>query len=100
MPRSANAPRQLIQIANSAENRRDEIAMLSRRRESIPFFRIILQPMPQLGPAKLRRVGATAPIECRQGALASDPCNLRRFLPAAVVAPQVVVVERLQLFIQ
>src|ERR1700761_2996722 len=63
------------------------------------LFRIVPQPVQKLGEAPLRRIGAAAPVERRQSLFAALGGDLGRLAPGAVVAPQIIVAQRLEMLI-
>ncbi len=69
--------------------------MLEGAGEPRALFGIVAQPVQQLGPSPLGRVGAAAPVDGFQALLVGRRGDFGGFLPRPVVAPQVVVVQRL-----
>ena len=83
-------------IVNAAENRGHHIAMLERRSEACALLGIVTQPVKQFGEAPFGGVNAAAPIDGFETLSAGRRRDFGGLLPGAMVAPQVVVVDRLQ----
>ena len=66
--------------------------------EARSFFRIVAQPVEELCEAPFGGIDTAAPIDRRDMHFARDSGNLRGFFPRAMVAPEIVVVERHQIF--
>ncbi len=96
MSHGANAARDLVQVLDSAQHRRRHIAMLQRRRHAPALIGIISQPVQQLRESPLGRICAPAPPDRFQPAAPRRLRDERRFFPRPVIAPQVIIVQRLQ----
>ena len=63
----------------------------------LPLFGVVAQPVQQFGPSPLGRVDAAAPVDGFEALPVGRRGDFGGFLPRPVVAPQVVVVQRLHL---
>ncbi len=73
--------------------------MLERRRESRAFLRVMAQPVQQFGKTPFRGIHAAAPIDSWKAGAVSRLGDQRGLAPGPVVAPEVVIVQRLQVFV-
>ena len=96
MSHSADAALHLFGIADPAQRRRDHVAMFQSRRELRALVRIMPQPVQQFGESPLRGVNAAAPLDGVQLFLACQLRDLSRFLLGAMIAPEIVVIQRNQ----
>ena len=99
MAHRADAALHLLRIGDSAQCRRNHVAMLERRSELIPFIRIVSQPMQQLRESPFARVNAAAPPNRFQPLAMRGVGNLRRFALRAMIAPKVILVQRLHVLV-
>ena len=60
-------------------------------------FGIMAQPMQQLGEAPFRGIHSAAPTDRFQTELVGFPCNLEGFLQGAVITPEIVFIQRLEI---
>ena len=86
-------------IGDAAQGGRHHVAVFQGGGKSDAFIGIVAQPVEQLGEAPLGRVDAAAPVDGLQPALAGQRGDRGSLLPGAVIAPEVVVVERLEAFV-
>ena len=70
--------------------------MFERRRQLVALFRVVPQPVQQLGESPLVRINAAAPLDRFEIFAVGKLGNLLRLTLGAMVAPEVVVIERLQ----
>src|SRR5438105_15855204 len=68
--------------------------MLERGDQPVALVGIVSKPMQKLRESPFRRVGAPAPLDCRESLLVCDLGDARGLGLRAMVAPEVVVVER------
>jgi hypothetical protein len=68
--------------------------MFERARKSRALFRIVPQPVQQLRESPFRRIHSTAPLNGLELLAVRTFGNFLRFLLGAVIAPQVVVIQR------
>ena len=97
MSHGADAARDLGGVGDAAEDGGNHVAMFERGGEAGAFFGVVAEPVEQLGPSPLRRVDATAPIDGWELLRARSGCDFGSFAPGAMVAPEVVVVNGLEL---
>ncbi len=71
--------------------------MLQRRGKALALFRIVAQPVKQLGEAPLGGVNATAPVDGGEALGVRRGGNFGSFFPRAVVAPEIVIVDGVEL---
>ncbi len=90
----ADAARHLRGIGDPAERGRHHVAVLERGDDAVALVGVVAQPVQQLRESPLRRVGVAAPVDRLEAGLVRLARDLGGFAPAAVVAPEVVVVER------
>ncbi len=80
---------------DAAQHGRDHVAVLERRHEPVALVRVVAQPVQQLRESPLRRVHAAAPVDGLESASRARRAVMSAASsPGAVVAPEVVVVER------
>src|ERR1700733_2965954 len=72
--------------------------MFKCRYKLAALFRIVAQPVKMFCEAPPGRINAAAPIYRGQIHLARDFCNSRGFFPRAVIAPEIIIVERRESF--
>ena len=66
----------------------------------VAFVGIVAQPVEELGPAPFGGVGSSAPVDGGQvGFVARAAVISGGFLPGAVVAPEIVIADRVQVFV-
>ncbi len=99
VPHGADAAWHLAGVGDPAEDRGDHVAVLEGGGEARALVGVVAQPVEELGEAPLRRVGPAAPFDRRLAALVRHLGDARRLVLGAVVAPEVVVVERLHLVV-
>ena len=83
-------------IGDAAQDGRRHVAMFQRGGEAVALLGIVAQPVQQLGEAPFGGVDAAAPVDGFEPGGARGGGDLRGLAPGAVVAPEVVVVERLE----
>ena len=94
----ADGPWDLSRVGDAAEHGRNHVAVLERGDQLAALVRVVTEPVEKLGEAPFGGVGSAAPVDGVQFAGVGgfgDECG---FAPRAVVAPQVVVVQRLEIF--
>ena len=96
MTHGAHAALCLTGIGDSGERRGDHVAVLERSCEFCALLGIMAQPVEELGEAPLVRVDASAPLDGFEIFRVGERCDLLRFFFCAVIAPEVVVVERFE----
>src|ERR1700744_2492341 len=72
--------------------------MLEGGGKAVALFRIVSKPVEELGEAPLVRVNTTAPLDGFDVFFVCEFGDLLRFFLGAVIAPEVVVVERFEVF--
>src|SRR4051812_22715305 len=72
--------------------------MLERRHELVRAVAIMPQPMEKLGESPLRGVDSSTPLDRLQAKFVCFACDLGSFFPGPVIAPEIVLVERLKIF--
>jgi hypothetical protein len=90
----ADAARRLARIGDAAQHRGHHVAMLQRRDHLRALAGIVPQPVQQLRESPLGRVHAAAPFERFQFPGAPGRGDLGGFALGAMVAPQIVIVQR------
>ncbi len=73
--------------------------MFERGGETVSLVGIVPQPVQELGEAPLGRVDAAAPVDRCQAARVGCGCDLGGLFPCAVVAPEVVIVDGLEVLV-
>ena len=96
MAHGADAARHLCRIGDAAQHRRHQIAVFQGSRHARALLRIIAQPVQQLGEAPFGGVNAAAPVESFQIAARAGVGDCARLGLGAVVAPEVIIVERIE----
>ena len=94
VPHRANAALRFARIGYAAERGRDHVAVLEGAREFAALNRIVAQPMQQLRESPLRGIHAAAPANRFQSLAVGQFRDFRSLGLRAVVAPQIIVVER------
>ena len=92
----ADAALQPAHRRHAAQRRRHHVAMFQRRNHARALLRVVPQPVQQFGESPLVRVDAAAPLDpfkTQFMRLARDLLGLGK---GAMIAPQVVLIERLQ----
>ena len=95
VPHGAHAARHLGGIGDAAQHRGHVVAMLEGAGEAAALGGVVAQPVQQLGEAPLGGVDAAAPVDGLEALPVGRGGDLGGFLPRPVVAPQVVIVQRL-----
>ena len=95
MSHGADAALHLRGIGDAGERSGDHVAVFQRGGKPVALVRIVSQPVQQLGEAPLMRVNIAAPVDRLEVFSPRQFCDLPRLFVRAVIAPQVVVVERL-----
>ena len=70
--------------------------MLERSYQSVSFFRIVAQPVKQLRKSPFGGILSSAPIDCLQATLPRGAGNQRGFAGGAMIAPEIILIQRLQ----
>ena len=83
-------------IGDPAQRRRHHVAVLERSGKLAALLGIVAQPVQQLRKSPLVRVHAAAPLDRLEVLLVRQRRDLLRLCLGAVIAPQVVLIERLQ----
>ncbi len=81
---------------DAAEGGGDHVTVLQGGDEARTLCGIVPQPMQQLREAPLRRVDASAPVDGFELLLVRGGGNLLCLAPRAVIAPEIVVIQRLE----
>ena len=81
-------------IGDAAQHRRHHVAMLEGGDELVALLGIVPQPVQQLRKAPLGGIDAAAPVDGFESVLVRLRGDLRRFAPGAMIAPEIVIVER------
>ena len=92
----ADAARYLGRVGDAAEYGGHHVAMFQRRGEARALLGIVAQPVEQFGEAPFAGIDAAAPVDRIQMAGVRSGGDLGGFLPGAVIAPQVVIVDGLE----
>jgi len=71
--------------------------VLKGRREAAALPGIVAQPVQELGKAPLGRVDAAAPVDGFEAPFTGRGGDLAGFLPRAMIAPEIVVVDGLEM---
>ncbi len=82
-------------VGDAAERGGDHVAVLEGGGKLRALVRIVAEPVQQLGKAPLVRIDAAAPLDGFEILLVGEGGDLLRFGFGAMIAPQVVVAERL-----
>ncbi len=90
----ADAAHRFRWVGHSGERGRHHVAVLERAGELRALVWVMPQPMQQLGETPLVGVHAAAPFDGLDVLLMRELCDLLRFRFGAMVAPQVILVER------
>ena len=90
----ADASFDLRRVRDPAKRRGDHVAVLEGAGKFLALVGIVPQPMQQLGESPLGGIHASAPLDGLQFLAICQFGDLGGFLLCAVIAPQVVVVER------
>ena len=98
MAHGADAALYFFRIGDAAQRGRHHVAVLEGGNEFRSLAGIVAQPVQQLGKSPLRRIHAAAPLDRFQPFAVSGFGDLRRLALGAMVAPQVVLAERLHVF--
>ena len=85
-----------LRIGDAAQRRRHHVAVLEGGDEFGALVGIVPQPVQQLGESPLRRIDSAAPVDRFQPFAMRGFGDLRGFAFGAVIAPQIVFAERLQ----
>ncbi len=91
----AYAAFRLPRIRNAAQCRRHHVAVLESRRELAALVRIVTQPVQQLGESPFVRVHSAAPLDRLEVLLVRERRDLLSLGFGPMIAPQVVLVQRL-----
>src|SRR5262249_13636075 len=86
-------------VRDAAKRRGDHVAMLEGRGKVGALFRVVSQPVQQLGEAPFRRIDAATPVNCGKPFAMGGFGDFRGFGFGAMIAPEIVVVERPQTFV-
>ena len=95
MTHGADAALHQFGIGDAAESRRHHVAVLEGARQLTALLRIVAQPVQQLGESPLVGIHPAAPFDRFQVLGVGELGNLLRLALGAMVAPQIVVIERL-----
>ena len=87
-------------IVDAAQRGRHHVAVFERGGEAVALVGIVAQPVQQFREAPLGGVDAAAPVDGVQLSAARAAAVISRgFFPGAMIAPEVIIVERLQAFV-
>ena len=95
MPHGAGAALDSSRGGDAAERGGNHIAVLKGGGEVVSLVRVVAQPVQQLGEAPLMRIDAAAPCDGLEVLLVRERGDFRGFVLCAVIAPEIVVIERL-----
>ena len=96
MAHGADGAREIRSRSDAAEGGGDHVAIFKGGDEARALPGIVPQPMQQLREAPLRGVDATAPVDGFELLLVRGGGNLLCLAPRAVIAPEIVVIQRLE----
>ncbi len=94
----ANAALGLFRVGDAAEGCGDHVAVFEGSDEAVALVGVVAQPVEELGEAPLVGVDAAAPLDGFEVLAVGELGDLLCFFLGAVVAPEVVVVEWLEIF--
>ena len=94
MAHGADAALELADGGDAAEGGCDHVAMFESGDEAGTLFRVVAQPVKELGEAPLGTVNPAAPLDPFEAAGMGFGGDLLGFSVGTVIAPEVVVVER------
>ena len=94
MAHGADGARDLGGVGDAAEDGGDHVAVFEGGGEAGALFGVVAEPVEELGEAPFGGVDAAAPVDGFERGGAGGGGDLGGFLPGAVVAPEVVVVQR------
>ena len=97
MAHGTNAAFDLFRVRDAAQSSGHHIAVFECRNKLASLAGIVPQPVQQLREAPFRRIHAAAPFDGFEFFAVRCFRNFRSFLFGAMVAPQIVVVERLEI---
>ncbi len=92
----ANAALYILHGCHAAQRSRHHVAMFESRDKLVALLRIVPQPVQQLRESPLVRINTTTPIDPLESQLMRLLRNLLRFGKCAMIAPQVIFVQRLE----
>ena len=98
MAHGAHAAFEVADRVDPAECGGDHVAVFESGHEAVAFFWIVAKPMQKLGEAPLVGVDAAAPFNAFEAEGMRLGGDLFRFSKCAMIAPQVILVERLEVF--
>jgi len=99
MPHGANAAFHFPGIANATQRGRDHVTVFQCRGEFRSLLRIVPKPVQQLGKSPLGGVNPAAPLNRLQTFPMCRGGDLGGFAFGAVIAPQVVLAQRLKILV-
>ena len=94
----ADAALGLFCVGDAAEGGGDHVAVFEGGDEAVALVGVVAEPVEELGESPLVGVDAAAPLDGFEMFAVGEFGDLLRFFLGAVVAPEVVVVERLEIF--
>src|SRR5215472_17436124 len=98
MSGSTDAALHFLRIRDAAQHRSNVIAVLKRGGKLAALLWIVAKPMQQLRESPLRGIHPAAPVDRFQAFAMGGRGDFGSFVFGAVVAPQVILTERFQVF--
>ncbi len=89
----------LVEVGDAAEDGGDHVAVFEGGGEAGALVRVVAKPVEELGEAPFAGVRAAAPIDVREFGGVGFGGDLGGFAPGAVIAPEVIVAEGLELIV-
>src|SRR5260370_1185677 len=98
VPHGTDAPLHFLCLGDAAKGCGDHVAVLEGGHEFRSLGGIMPEPVQEFGEAPLRRINTAAPIDGRKLFAMRSLCDFRSLGLGAMIAPQVIVIERLEIF--